>query len=252
KKVVRVGRGVKDKRLNISKTDTGIGLSTASNGTRNEVCLVGDKSTVMEGVTPSMIDMTMEKDKLSSFEDTTILGTFPPLPTSVTTSAGIAPGKSVYANITGKPSGKKVNVHTLFTLEGNVIDVVVPVDSIHAISERFANTAYGFFLGKKVSYPVVANYGRSSYARVMVELRADVELKDNITVAMPKITREGHYTCASEKKTVKKPCQTSQGVSIGPKIGKLRLLDNEGNPLVPTGIVESDSEVEVVLMKLLT
>ncbi|GJX55798.1 hypothetical protein Tco_0285695 [Tanacetum coccineum] len=28
--------------------------------------------------------------------------------------------------------------------------------------------------------------------------------------------------------------------------GKLRLLDNDGNPLVPIGIVESDSEVEVV------
>ncbi|GKD26968.1 retrovirus-related pol polyprotein from transposon TNT 1-94, partial [Tanacetum coccineum] len=49
--------------------------------------------------------------------------------------------------------------------------------------------------GKKVAYLVVANYGRSSYARVMVELRADVELKDNIVMAMPEITREGHYTC---------------------------------------------------------
>ncbi|GKF12404.1 zinc finger, CCHC-type containing protein, partial [Tanacetum coccineum] len=39
------------------------------------------------------------------------------------------------------------------------------------------------------------SWGRSSYARVMIELRADVELKDNIIVAMPKITREGHYTC---------------------------------------------------------
>ncbi|GKF62754.1 hypothetical protein Tco_0182808, partial [Tanacetum coccineum] len=28
--------------------------------------------------------------------------------------------------------------------------------------------------------------------------------------------------------------------------GKLRLLDNDGNPQVPTGIVESDSEVEMV------
>ncbi|GKE20524.1 hypothetical protein Tco_1432036, partial [Tanacetum coccineum] len=189
----------------------------------------------------------------------------------------------------------------------------------------------------------------SSYARVIIELRADVELKDNIVVAMPKITREGHYTCnvcAGEKKTVKKPSQTSRGVPVGPKMGfkpqkkyrpvpknpnasssgnkkkgvepiievsnsnsfdvlnlvdndvefgtnrrttnlvnnmatlsgssfmhvnndgefasntpigekidkikqqicegKLRLLDNDGNPLVPTGIVESDSEVEVV------
>ncbi|GJU71452.1 hypothetical protein Tco_1262857 [Tanacetum coccineum] len=30
---------------------------------------------------------------------------------------------------------------------------------------------------------------------------------------------------------------------------KLRLLDNDGNPLVPTGIVKSDSEVEVVFDK---
>nr|GEX99087.1 hypothetical protein [Tanacetum cinerariifolium] len=36
---------------------------------------------------------------------------------------------------------------------------------------------------------------RSSYARAMIELRADVELKDYIVVVMPKITREGHYTC---------------------------------------------------------
>ncbi|GJR01056.1 cytokinin dehydrogenase 3-like protein [Tanacetum coccineum] len=221
------------------------------------------------------------------------------------------------------------------------------------------------------------SWGRSSYARVMIELRADVELKDNIIVAIPRITMEGYYTCngrveyewkpprcssckvfghiheeclknagAGEKKTVKKPSQTSQGVPVGPKIGfkpqkeyrhvpkkpnasssgnknkgvettievsnsnpfdvlnsidndvefgtnrgttnlvnneatssgssfmnidndkefashtpigekidkierkicegKLRLLDNDGNPLVPTGIVESDSEVEVV------
>nr|GEZ67035.1 hypothetical protein [Tanacetum cinerariifolium] len=86
--------------------------------------------------------------------------------------------------------------------------------------------------------------GRSSYAIVMIELRADVELKDNIVVAMSKITREGHYTCnvrveyewkpprcssckifrhiheeclknigVGEKKTVKKPSQTSRGVS---------------------------------------
>nr|GEV35405.1 hypothetical protein [Tanacetum cinerariifolium] len=305
---------------------------------------------------------------------------------------------SSYANITGTPSGKKVNIHALFTPRGNGIDVVVPVDSIRAISERFANTAYGFFLEKRwhalllltmlgtlrnnplilkkwdpdenllkedvSTVPVwvkllgvlvtafsedgLSFNGRSRYARIMVELRADVELKDNIVVAMPKITREGHYTCnvcvdyqwkpprysscmvfghvheectnntgVGEKKTVKKPSQTSQGVLkcvkptvevsnsnlfdvlnsvdndgevgtnegtnnlvnneatlsessfmnidndgdfssntlIGAKIkkierqigeDKLRMLDNDGNPLVPTGIVESHSEVEVV------
>nr|GEY34197.1 MLP-like protein 43 [Tanacetum cinerariifolium] len=45
---------------------------------------------------------------------------------------------------------------------GNGIDVVVLVDSIPAISKCFANTAYGFFLEKKVAYPVVANYVRNT------------------------------------------------------------------------------------------
>nr|GEW05783.1 hypothetical protein [Tanacetum cinerariifolium] len=37
--------------------------------------------------------------------------------------------------------------------------------------------------------------GRSSYARAMIELRADVKLKDTIVVAMPKLIGEGFYTC---------------------------------------------------------
>ncbi|GJS39003.1 nucleotide-diphospho-sugar transferase [Tanacetum coccineum] len=84
----------------------------------------------------------------------------------------------------------------------------------------------------------------------MIDLRADVELKDNILVAMHRIKGEGHYTCnvrveyewkpprcssckvfghiheeclknigAGEKKTLKKPSQTSRGVSVSPKIG---------------------------------
>nr|GEU69689.1 reverse transcriptase domain-containing protein [Tanacetum cinerariifolium] len=39
------------------------------------------------------------------------------------------------------------------------------------------------------------SWGRSSHARVMIKLLADVELKDIIIVAMSKINREGHYTC---------------------------------------------------------
>ncbi|GKF94375.1 hypothetical protein Tco_0284075 [Tanacetum coccineum] len=106
--------------------------------------------------------MMVEKEKISFLDDTIIPESFPTFTTSDTTTAGNAPGKSTYANITGKPSRKKVNVRTLFTPRGNGIDVVVPVDSIRAISERFANTAYGFFLGKKVAYPVVANYVRNT------------------------------------------------------------------------------------------
>ncbi|GJR72839.1 retrovirus-related pol polyprotein from transposon TNT 1-94 [Tanacetum coccineum] len=267
-----VGRGVKEKDLNRNKknTSSGIGVSADSEDTMNDDTPIGVASAVQEGVTSSVVDMKIEMGKHNSLDDT----------------------------IVPKQSGKKVNVRTLLTPGGNGIDVVVPMDSIRAISARFANTAYGFFLGKKVAYPVIANYvrntldamlengpwfirnnslilkkwlpnenllkedvstvpvwvklhgGRSSYARVLIELRADVELKDNIIVAMPKITRKGHYTCnvrveykwkpprcssckvfghvheectkntgAGEKKTVKKPSQTSRGVPVGLKMG---------------------------------
>ncbi|GKE45948.1 retrotransposon protein, putative, ty1-copia subclass, partial [Tanacetum coccineum] len=130
---------------------SGIGVSTESNDTMNEDTPIVVASIVKEGVTPSVVDKMVEKEKISSLEDTTLPESFPSFTTPVTTTVGNAPGKSSYANVTSKPSRKKVNVRTLFTPEGNGIDVVVPVDSIRAISERFANTAYGFFLGKSSS-----------------------------------------------------------------------------------------------------
>ncbi|GJW09843.1 beta-caryophyllene synthase [Tanacetum coccineum] len=347
---------------------------------------------------------TVVKEKQCSRVNTTGLGSYPPLSTPVSTTAGNAPGKSSYANITGKPSGKKVNVRTLFTPGGNGIDVVVPVDSIRAISERFADTAYGFFLGKKVAYPVVANYVRNTWGKYglvrsmfssstglfsfqfssMDGLDAMLEngpwfirnnplilkkwhpdeklLKKDVSTVLVWVKLHGVPVTAfsedglsaiatklgaGEKKIVKKPSQTTRGVPVGPKMsfkpqkeyrhvtkkpnanssgnkkkcvkptievsnsnpfdvlnsvdndgkfgtnggtnnlvnneatssgssfmnidndgefasntligakidkierqigeGKLRLLDNDGNPLVPTGIVESDNEVEVVL-----
>ncbi|GJS73057.1 putative reverse transcriptase domain-containing protein [Tanacetum coccineum] len=200
-------------------------------------------SVIQEYVTPSVDDMMAEMEKKGSLDDT------------------------IYANVTGKPSGKKLNFHALLTPGGNGMVVVVPVEFIRAISEQFANTSYGLFLGSMDGFyamlengprfirnnllilkkwhpdenllkvdvstipfwvklhgvPVTAfsedglsaiatklgtplmldsytcdmcmqSWGRSSYTRALIELRADVELKDNIVVVMPKITREGHYT----------------------------------------------------------
>ncbi|GKC93413.1 cytokinin dehydrogenase 3-like protein [Tanacetum coccineum] len=415
------GRGVKEKNTNASNLEVvkdGVVPSViVAYGGGSYPPLPTDGTTLV-GNTPD-----------NSLEDTTVLGSFPPLPTQVTNPDGNAPGKSSYANVTGKPSGKKLNIRTLFTPRGNGIDVVVSVESIRAITKyglvrsmfssstglfsfqfsstdsldamlenglwfirnnplilkkwhpdenllkedvitipvsvklhgvpvtAFSEDGLSTIATKLGTPPMIDSYtsdmwmqswGRSSYARVMVELRADVELKDNIVVAMPKITREGHYTCnvrveyewkpprcssckvfghiheectkntgAGEKKTVKKPSQTSRGVSVGPNMGlnlkknidmfpkslmlvlvefgtneettnlvnneanssgssfmnidndgefasntpigkkidkierqigegKLKLLDNDENPLVQTGIVESDSEVEVV------
>ncbi|GJW62210.1 ATPase, F1/V1/A1 complex, alpha/beta subunit [Tanacetum coccineum] len=147
---------------------------------------------------------------------------------------------------------------------------------------------------------LLARMDRSSYAKAMIELRADVELKDNIVAATPKITGEGYYTCNIHVEYEWKPpwcvldmflwnvqrilsttntcgknknnseftkevskshpfevlnsvdndvdLGTNGGISNSADKGtsKLMFVDDDGNPLVPTGIVDSDSEVEVL------
>ncbi|GKA64890.1 hypothetical protein Tco_0764597 [Tanacetum coccineum] len=115
------------------------------------------------------------------------------------------PGKSSsYANVTAKPNRTKVNFHTLFTPVGNEIDVVVPVklhgvpvtafseDGLSAIATKLSTS---LMFDSYTSDMCMQSWGRSSYARAMIELRANVELKDNIVVVMSKITGEGFYTC---------------------------------------------------------
>ncbi|GJS23979.1 putative ribonuclease H-like domain-containing protein, partial [Tanacetum coccineum] len=211
-------------------------------------------------------------------------------------SAPIQSGPTSYAKlVTGESSRKSLNLCTLIAQVGNEAGVAIPLESIRAISERFATTAYGFFLGKRVAYPVVANYvrntssiyelvksmlkssnslsffhinsedgleamlengpwfirnnsfilkkleskgtpmmldsytsdmciqswGRSSYARAMIEVRPDEELKDTVMVVMPKL------------------------------VGKLPFVDDDGKPLskvVCTVNADRDSEVEEVSM----
>nr|GEV65848.1 hypothetical protein [Tanacetum cinerariifolium] len=81
-----------------------------------------------DGVSPSVTVEPVVKKKQSSLVDTSILDventdlrSYPPLPTQGSTPTGNSPGKSSYANITGKPSGKKVNVRTLFTPGGTLM-----------------------------------------------------------------------------------------------------------------------------------
>nr|GEX66109.1 hypothetical protein [Tanacetum cinerariifolium] len=191
---------------------------------------------------------------------------------------GLTPSKSTfnpnkgtsYANLfTGGPSRKAMNFRTLFTLAKNEVDVVVPVESIRAISEQIFSFHFSYMGGldamlengnvmvwvKHYGVPVTAfnedglsaiatklgtplmldsntsdmciqSWGRSSYERALIEVRADVELKDNIVAAMPKLVEEGFYTYEypknidlDEVKNMKKPSQTPRGVPVGHKVG---------------------------------
>ncbi|GJT89559.1 beta-caryophyllene synthase, partial [Tanacetum coccineum] len=334
-------------------------------------------------------------------------------------SVGNAPGKSSYANVTGKPSGKKLNIHTLFTPGGKRVAYPVVANYVrntwgkYGLVRSMFSSSTGLFsfqfssidgldamlendpwfirnnplilkkwhpdenllkedvstisvwvklhsvpiisfsddglsaIATKLGTPLMLDshttdmcmqsWGRSSYARVMNELRAVVELKDNIVVAMPRIKGEGYYTCnihveyewkplrcarckvlgmsmrnvqripvlvfqpvskkstantvgkkkynseSTNKVSMSNPFEvltlvdndmnlgtngrilnsddkgtnnvSSSNTPIGEKIdkierkickGKLRFVDDDGNSLVPTGIMGSDSDVEVV------
>nr|GEV30634.1 putative zinc finger, CCHC-type [Tanacetum cinerariifolium] len=61
--------------------------------------------------------------------------------------------------------------------------------------------------------------GRSSYARAMIKLQADVKLKDNIVVAMPKLVGEGFCMCTIRVEYEwRPPRQATRGVLVGPKV----------------------------------
>ncbi|GKD44807.1 integrase, catalytic region, zinc finger, CCHC-type containing protein [Tanacetum coccineum] len=116
------------------------------------------------------------------------------------------------------------------------------------------------------------SWDRSSYARAMIELRADVELRDNIVAAMPKITGEGYYTCNirvlyewkppryvsckvfghTQKECPKNVVVLTPVIEKIDKIekliikGKVTLVDDDGKPLKKVNsLCDYDSEDEV-------
>nr|GEW98436.1 hypothetical protein [Tanacetum cinerariifolium] len=77
----------------------------------------------------------------------------------------------------------------------------------------------------------------------MLELRADVELKDTIVMAMPKLVQQRFYTCTVRTDVVKNPKKPSQapGGVLTNYDGKVTLVDNKGGG----GIVVSEEGVLV-------
>nr|GEV23832.1 hypothetical protein [Tanacetum cinerariifolium] len=175
-------------------------------------------------------------------------------------------------------------------------DVVVPLKSIRVVREQFANSAYGFFLGKRVAYLVVSNCVRntwSNYGMVksmlnssngffysslllrMVKLHgvpmkafSEDELNVIATILGTPLMLDSYTSDMCMKswvgmvhKQVEKRSKlnrldkSSRNTPIIDKIdklecqiinGKLMFMDDDGNLLVYTSNVASESEVEVV------
>ncbi|GJY03577.1 hypothetical protein Tco_0369517 [Tanacetum coccineum] len=226
---VRGRRGRNNNHRKKKNTDTRTSTVSNSDGILNDATPRVDVAKKI--VSPSMVEETVAKEKLSPVVNTIVLNLYPPLPTQETTSAGNAPG-------------------------GNGIDVVVSVESIRAINVNLLKEDVGTvpFWVKLHCVPIAtfSEDGLSAIATkpVMIELRADVELRDNIVAAMPKIIEEGYYTCnirveyewklprcacfkvfghtqeecpknigTGEMRNLKKTSQTPKGFSVGQKMG---------------------------------
>nr|GEV30571.1 hypothetical protein [Tanacetum cinerariifolium] len=123
--------------------------------------------------------------------------------------------------------------------------IAEPGEALVFVYNRFAQLMNDFVTPQKMS----------SHARALIELRADVELKDTIVVATPKLVGEGFYTCTICVEYEWKPLSTST-TPIVEKIDKLEklivdrkfiLMDDEDKPLEnvdSSGDHDSKDEVE--------
>ncbi|GJU44734.1 hypothetical protein Tco_1202000 [Tanacetum coccineum] len=171
----------------------------------------------------------------------------------------------------GGTKKKKSNESDSSEKVNNVTDVSTPA-AMDVSKQAVEFPSLGFFLGKRVAYPVVANHVRntcgkyglvksmlnssiglfsfqfssmgglnailengpwSSYAKAMIKLRANVELKDTILIVMPKLTREGFYTCTVRVEYEWKPhrcacCKPTKEVSNSNPFDVLNSVENDG------------------------
>ncbi|GJX72222.1 hypothetical protein Tco_0309393 [Tanacetum coccineum] len=134
-----------------------------------------------------------------------------------------------YIFIDGYGYRKALSFRTLFTPGGNGVDVVVLVESIRAISERFAKMMYGFFWGKQVAYPMfisidgldaVLKNGSWFICNNQLNLKKwnlDVNLlKEDVGNAPNECPNNINSDVV---KNMKKPGQAPRSVSVGPKVG---------------------------------
>nr|GEU28766.1 hypothetical protein [Tanacetum cinerariifolium] len=79
----------------------------------------------------------------------------------------------------------------------NGVAVTIPMEAVESVNARFVNTLYGYFIGDRLAFPLVENYvkntwAKSAYARVLIEIAADVELVKSLIIAIHVGNKEEH------------------------------------------------------------
>ncbi|MFS7905002.1 hypothetical protein Hanom_Chr01g00042661 [Helianthus anomalus] len=79
------------------------------------------------------------------------------------------------------------------------VDVVIPVASVKQVNERFANTLYGYFLGKRLAFPVVEYFVKNQWAKyglikIMMNAKGFFFFKFKTKQGLEQVLEDGPWT----------------------------------------------------------
>ncbi|GKD60533.1 retrovirus-related pol polyprotein from transposon TNT 1-94, partial [Tanacetum coccineum] len=129
------GRGLKEKKHSLTQNatiDTDNVVPSVANVTMVQKMVLNDVNT-------NTVNL-VKPPKSNKRDDINFNANVEPTP-----SASLPASMSFATVLKRDTSQKSVNFHTLIIPTGNEADVVVLLESIRAVSERFANAAYGLF-----------------------------------------------------------------------------------------------------------
>nr|GFB17432.1 hypothetical protein [Tanacetum cinerariifolium] len=87
-------------------------------------------------------------------------------------------------------SSRKINFRTMVNPDKvDNSDFVLPMDTINAAKHKFENTLVGFFVGKKVAFPLVKNYVTNTWNKFRNVPRILTKWTPKMTISKDQVTR---------------------------------------------------------------
>nr|GFB63305.1 zinc knuckle CX2CX4HX4C [Tanacetum cinerariifolium] len=105
-------------------------------------------------------------------------------------------GSHSFASILHNKETKKTVKVSVMCNEEKVAGVVVaiPLEVVKETSSFFNNTLFGYFIGKRLAFPLVESYVKNTWEKIRVGMNDAItwELPESVVVAIPYLDCMGH------------------------------------------------------------